>query len=68
MQKPEPMFNGQSLMLKGHALAGYINAESGKRRGFSLVVDDVSVHDVDQNVVQVFQNHSSIVAMLWRSF
>ena len=44
-------------MLKATHLPGHINAESGKRRGFSLVVDDVSVHDVDQNVVQVFEDH-----------
>jgi D-alanyl-D-alanine carboxypeptidase len=54
-------------MLKGQALAGYVNTKGGKRLAFSLVVNNVPISNID-GVVQAFQDQASIAAMLWRDF
>jgi D-alanyl-D-alanine carboxypeptidase len=59
--------DGSSLMLKGQALAGYVNTKGGKRLAFSLVVNNVPISNID-GVVQAFQDQASIAAMLWRDF
>jgi D-alanyl-D-alanine carboxypeptidase len=53
------------LMLKGQAFAGYIDARSGKRLIYELVVNNVPFSQLDQ-ILQVFQDEGRISAMLWR--
>jgi D-alanyl-D-alanine carboxypeptidase/D-alanyl-D-alanine-endopeptidase (penicillin-binding protein 4) len=60
--------DGGNLILKGQALAGYVRTKSGKLLAFSLVINHVPVHNIDQDVLQVFQDQSGIAAMLWRDF
>jgi D-alanyl-D-alanine carboxypeptidase len=53
------------IVLKGQALAGYINTKSGKKLAFELVVNNVPIRDIP-DVIQVFQDEGTISAILWR--
>jgi D-alanyl-D-alanine carboxypeptidase len=53
------------LVLKGQALAGYVNTKSGKTLAYELVVNNVPVKNIP-DVVQVFQDEGTISAILWR--
>ena len=53
------------VVLKGQALGGYIDAKSGRRLVFQLVVNEVPIKGFDQ-VIQVFQDEGTISAILWR--
>lgn len=53
------------LVLKGQALAGYIDAKSGRRLAFALTVNNVPVSSID-DVVGVFQDEGIIAAIVWK--
>ena len=53
------------LVVKGQAFGGYVQAKSGKRLSYMLVVNDVPVGGLP-DVIQVFQDEGTISAMLWR--
>jgi D-alanyl-D-alanine carboxypeptidase len=53
------------LILKGQALDGYVDAASGRRLGFELVVNNVAITNLN-DVLQVFQDEGTISAILWR--
>ena len=58
--------NGQEqLALKGQALAGYIDAQSGRRLAFELVVNNVPITGVSQ-ILNVFQDQGTIAATIWK--
>ncbi len=54
------------LSLRAQALAGYINAKSGRRLAFALVVNDVSPISGIEDLLQVFQDQGTIAAIIWR--
>ena len=54
------------LLLNGQAFGGYIDTKSGRRLVFNLVVNNVSLGDDVQNVLQVFQDQGIITAIIWR--
>lgn len=54
-----------SSLIKGQAFAGYINARSGRKLAYQLVVNDVPFKSID-DVIQVFQDEGTISAILWR--
>lgn len=55
------------IVLKGQALGGYIDAKSGRRLVFQLVVNEVPIQGFDQ-VIQAFQDEGTISAILWRDY
>ncbi|SAK46602.1 D-alanyl-D-alanine carboxypeptidase precursor [Caballeronia calidae] len=58
--------NGQpQLTLKGQALAGYVDAKSGRRLAFALVVNNVPITNVPQ-IVDVFNDQGTISAIIWK--
>ncbi|HKT96234.1 MAG TPA: D-alanyl-D-alanine carboxypeptidase [Paraburkholderia sp.] len=57
--------NPKVPILKGQALAGYIDAKSGRRLAFQLVVNNVPITGVE-DVIPVFQDEGTIAAMLWK--
>ena len=56
----------QGLFLDGQALGGYIDAKSGKRLIYHLVVNDVPLGFDIVNVIEVFQDQGTITAIIWR--
>jgi D-alanyl-D-alanine carboxypeptidase/D-alanyl-D-alanine-endopeptidase (penicillin-binding protein 4) len=54
-----------SPILKGQALAGYIDAKSGRRIAFFLTVNNVPITGIP-DVLTVFQDEGTIAAMLWK--
>ncbi|MGY6207333.1 D-alanyl-D-alanine carboxypeptidase/D-alanyl-D-alanine-endopeptidase [Paraburkholderia strydomiana] len=52
-------------LLKGQALAGYIDAKSGRRIVFFLTVNNVPITGIP-DVLTVFQDEGTIAAMLWK--
>lgn len=58
--------NGQSVLtLKGQALAGYVDAKSGRRLAFVMIVNNVPIANVP-DVVNVFQDQGTISAIIWK--
>ncbi|MFP5405792.1 MAG: D-alanyl-D-alanine carboxypeptidase, partial [Gammaproteobacteria bacterium] len=55
----------QGPMLRAQAMAGYIEAKSGRRLVYSLVVNDVGVIGGIPDVLKVFQDQGTVSAMLW---
>ncbi|SAL13615.1 D-alanyl-D-alanine carboxypeptidase DacC precursor [Caballeronia terrestris] len=56
---------GPPLTLKGQALAGYLDAKSGRRLVFFLAVNGVPITSIN-DVLAVFQDQGTIAAMLWK--
>ena len=52
-------------ILKGQALAGYIDAQSGRRIVFFLTVNNVPIAGIP-DVLTAFQDEGTIAAMLWK--
>ena len=52
-------------ILKGQALAGYIDAKSGRRIAFFVTVNNVPITGIP-DVLKVFQDQGTIAAMLWK--
>ncbi|HEX3969650.1 MAG TPA: D-alanyl-D-alanine carboxypeptidase [Edaphobacter sp.] len=59
------MGNASGLVLKGQAFGGYVNAKSGKKLVYELVVNDVPIQNIP-DILQVFQDEGTISAILWR--
>ena len=57
---------GQSI-LRGQAFGGYIDARSGRRLVYQLVVNEVKIKDLNASLA-VFQDEGTISAILWRDF
>jgi D-alanyl-D-alanine carboxypeptidase len=55
------------IILRGQAFGGYIDARSGKRLVYQLVVNEVVLEDFN-DVLPVFQDEGRISAILWRDF
>jgi D-alanyl-D-alanine carboxypeptidase len=55
------------LILRGQAFGGYIDARSGRRLVYQLVVNEVVIEDIN-DVLTVFQDEGTISAILWRDF
>jgi D-alanyl-D-alanine carboxypeptidase len=53
------------LVIKGQAFEGYINAQSGKKLAYQVVVNDVRIKSI-LDVLQAFQDEGTISAILWR--
>lgn len=53
------------MTLKAQALAGYIDAKSGRHLAFVLAVNDVSISGIT-DVLSVFQDQGTISAILWK--
>lgn len=53
------------IMLKGQALAGYINSKNQHKLVFNVVVNNVSIHSLEE-LMEVFQDEGTIAALLWR--
>jgi D-alanyl-D-alanine carboxypeptidase/D-alanyl-D-alanine-endopeptidase (penicillin-binding protein 4) len=54
-----------SRTLKGQALAGYLDAQSGRRLAFALVVNNVPITDVP-DIINVFNDEGTIAANIWK--
>lgn len=67
--KPGTFAEGSSsgLQIKGQAFGGYIDAKSGRRLIYQLVVNEVPVSDLN-GLLQIFQDQGTISAMLWRDY
>ncbi|HEU4678540.1 MAG TPA: D-alanyl-D-alanine carboxypeptidase, partial [Terrimicrobiaceae bacterium] len=55
----------QGITLKAQALAGYIDAKSGRRLAFMVAVNDVSITGLN-DVLAIFQDQGTISAILWQ--
>lgn len=55
------------LVLDGQAFGGYIDAKSGRRLVYQLVVNNVLITEFDQ-VLGIFQDEGTISAILWRDY
>jgi D-alanyl-D-alanine carboxypeptidase/D-alanyl-D-alanine-endopeptidase (penicillin-binding protein 4) len=55
----------EGMTLKAQALAGYIEAKSGRRLAFMLAVNDVPITGIN-DVLAVFQDQGTISAILWK--
>ena len=53
------------LMIKGQAFGGYIDAKSGKRLIYEVVVNNVPVKQL-MDLLQIFQDQGTVSAILWR--
>jgi D-alanyl-D-alanine carboxypeptidase len=53
------------LIIRGQAFGDYIDAKSGRRLIYQLVVNDVLVTDLNK-LLQIFQDEGTISAILWR--
>jgi D-alanyl-D-alanine carboxypeptidase/D-alanyl-D-alanine-endopeptidase (penicillin-binding protein 4) len=57
----------QGPMLEAQALAGYIDAKSGRRLVYTLTVNDVGLIGGISDVISVFQDQGTISAVLWQA-
>lgn len=55
----------EGSLIKGQAFAGYINAKSGRKLAYELVVNNVPFKTIN-DVIHVFQDEGAISAILWR--
>jgi D-alanyl-D-alanine carboxypeptidase len=55
----------EQFLLRGQAFGGYIDARSGRRLVYQLVVNEVVIEDIN-DVLTVFQDEGTISAILWR--
>lgn len=55
------------LVIKGQAFGGYIDAKSGRRLVYQLVVNNVPIADFNQ-LLEIFQDEGTISAILWRDY
>ncbi len=53
------------LIIKGQAFGGYIDAKSGKRLMYQVVVNNVPIGQLT-DLLQIFQDQGTVSAMLWR--
>jgi D-alanyl-D-alanine carboxypeptidase len=54
-----------AIVLKGQSLAGYVDAQSGRRLAFALTVNNVAITTLD-DILAVFQDEGTISAMIWK--
>lgn len=67
--KPGTFVAGTSngIVLKTQALAGYVQAKSGRQLVFEVVVNNVPITGLN-DVIQAFQDEGTISAILWRDY
>lgn len=56
----------KSLALRAQGFAGYIDAKSGRRLAYVVVVNDIPKIDGILDVLDVFQDEGTISAIIWR--
>lgn len=59
--------DSDSAILKGQAFAGVIQARSGRRLAYELVVNNVEVASIS-DILNVFEDQGTISAILWRDY
>jgi D-alanyl-D-alanine carboxypeptidase/D-alanyl-D-alanine-endopeptidase (penicillin-binding protein 4) len=59
---------GDQFVLRGEAFAGYIDASSGRKLAYSVVVNDAPPTDDLEGVLRIIQDLGIISATLWREF
>jgi D-alanyl-D-alanine carboxypeptidase len=52
-------------IIRGQAFGDYINAKSGRKLAYQLVVNNVPFTGIE-DVIQIFQDEGAISAILWR--
>jgi len=57
--------DGGGMLVKGQAFGGYIDAKSGRRLVYQLVVNNVPIATVD-DLLSIFQDEGRVSAILWR--
>ena len=57
----------EQFILRGQAFGGYIDARSGRRLVYQLVVNEVAIENINDPLT-VFQDEGTISAILWRDF
>ena len=55
------------LVIKGQVFGGYIDAKSGRRLVYELVVNEVPVTELN-DLLAIFQDEGTISAILWRDY
>ncbi|MCA9809207.1 MAG: peptidase S13, partial [Candidatus Dadabacteria bacterium] len=55
------------FVVKGQAFGGYINAQSGRKLIYELVVNEVPITEFNQ-LLDIFQDEGTISAILWRDY
>ena len=53
------------LIIKGQSFGGYIDAKSGKRLMYQVVVNNVPVKQLN-DLLEIFQDQGTVSAILWR--
>jgi D-alanyl-D-alanine carboxypeptidase len=61
--KPGTFIEGS--LIRGQAFAGYINAKSGRKLAYELVVNNVPFNNIS-DVIGIFEDEGTISAILWR--
>ena len=56
------------VQIKCQAFAGYIDAKSGRRLTYAVLVNGVATEDVVTDITGIFQDEGTISAILWRDF
>lgn len=59
--------SANGILLKGQAFAGYIDARSGHRLAYQVVVNNVPLDSVPA-LIEVFQDEGTVSAILWRDY
>ncbi len=59
--------DASGLVIKGQAFGGYIDAKSGRRLVYQLVVNNVPVKQLN-DLLEIFQDEGTISAVLWRDY
>ncbi len=62
-----PVVGESGIVIKGQAFGGYIDARSGRRLAYHLVVNDVPITSIN-DLLAIFQDEGTISAILWRDF
>lgn len=58
--------NEIGIVLKGRSMAGYIDAKSGRRLMYSLIVENTQLGPNIESMLEVFQDQGTITALIWR--
>ncbi len=62
-----PVVGESGIVIKGQAFGGYIDARSGRRLAYQLVVNDVPITGIN-DLLAIIQDEGTITAILWRDF
>ena len=54
------------IILRGESLSGYVDAQSGRRLMFSVIVSNVNIGNNIEGLLEVAQDQGTISAIIWR--